>query len=41
MFVAGIDAANRASQELAMSSGFLVDDPKPDFEDTIYCFYRR
>lgn len=41
LFVAGIDASNAASQAFAVSSGFGVDDPKPDFEDTVYYFYRR
>jgi len=41
LFVAGIDATNTASREFASSSGFSVDDPKPDFEDTVYYFYRR
>jgi RimJ/RimL family protein N-acetyltransferase len=41
LFVAGIDAANTASRRFASSSGFVTDDSEPDFEDTIYYFYRR
>ena len=40
-FVAGIDALNMASRRCAVSAGFVVDDPVPDFEDTVYYCYRR
>ena len=39
LFVAGIDTGNRASSRCALAAGFRIDDPTPDFEDTVYHFY--
>ena len=41
LFVAGIDEGNAASSRCAQAAGFRIDDPTPDFEDTVYHFYRR
>jgi len=41
LFVAGIDADNAASSRCALAAGFRIGDTKPDFEDTVYHFYRR
>jgi len=41
LFVAGVDAGNLASSRCALSAGFHVIDPVPDFEETVYHLYRR
>lgn len=40
LFVLGIDSDNWASRACAAAAGFTVDDPEPDFEDTVYHSHR-
>ncbi len=41
LFAAGTDGDNAASQRCLLSAGFSVEQPEPDWEDTVYYLLRR
>jgi len=41
LFAAGIDADNEASRRCVAAAGFVLDDPEPDWQDTVYYLLHR